>query len=506
MVTGVGHLFVAQGDLTRLACDGILIPCDSELSVNAVWRSVLPAGLPCADAYDDWLTLPSEPGADGVVALTESEGRAVWAYVAVDVARDVTPDDVVDRTWKALEHLATNAPCHGGRARPLIGLPLPGTGAGGLATRRGEVIDRLLERFRRGQLQIDVALILFDRRDFAAVQERRRSMEWPELSDGLRDHADRLGRLAARRELSLFLGAGISMPVGLPGWWDLLDTLAEKADQAPPSRDSDPFRAARPIVEALGAEYHAAIQEALRTDQHGIGHALLASLGVTRVVTTNFDCCLEGALEIPASGDFRVLTRELAQGGSPWVLKVNGDVEYPQSIVLTDADLTRAPEERRALEGVIQGLLLTSHLLFVGFSLTDTNFLELAKAVSGVRSQAKTAGPAETGTALGLTSADCERAGYRDLHMLAMDPESPQTGARRMEIFLDRLLWTASVQSDLSHEYLLDRRYESGLSEPDSALRALLVEMVNAASPLARSSSGWRKVVECLADLGADIR
>ena len=55
--------------------------------------------------------------------------------------------------------------------------------------------------------------------------------------------------------------------------------------------------------------------------------------------------------------------------------------------MLTTHDLKRHPNERRALEGVVQSLLLTSHL-FVGFSLTDKNFLELAEAVSKVRARA----------------------------------------------------------------------------------------------------------------------
>ena len=133
---------------------------------------------------------------------------------------------------------------------------------------------------------------------------------------------------------------------------------------------------------ALGNDYHKTVRQQLKKRQHAVGHALLASLGVKRMVTTNFDRCMELALETPAAKDFRVLTRQLARGSSPWLLKLNGDIHQPGSMVLTTDDLKRHPNERRALEGVVQSLLLTSHLLFVGFSLTDKNFLELAEAVS----------------------------------------------------------------------------------------------------------------------------
>ena len=43
----MGHLFVAHGDLTKLACDAVLIPCDAEGWVTPAWRSLLPRD--CAD-------------------------------------------------------------------------------------------------------------------------------------------------------------------------------------------------------------------------------------------------------------------------------------------------------------------------------------------------------------------------------------------------------------------------------------------------------------------------
>ncbi|KUI34667.1 hypothetical protein AU195_09085 [Mycobacterium sp. IS-1496] len=496
----MGHLFVAHGDLTKLACDAILVPCDSAGNVNAAWRDVLPAGLPASRLDPGWLVLPDKPN-EGVIDLHSVDGRPVWAFVTVDIDRDATPDEVVDRTWAAVEHVAGQITAREGRAASLIGLPLPGTGHGGLRTRRAEVINALLERHRATTLDVDVALVCSDRRDFAAVQERRRDDDWRDLSDELRSHADRLGRLAAHGELSLFLGAGVSKPVGLPDWWELLKTLAKEAGADAPAGD-DPYRAAEPIIEKLGDGRHQAIRRLLDKQLHGVGHALLASIDVRRMVTTNFDSCMETALKAPAGEGFRVLTRQLAAGGSRWLLKINGDVDQPDSIVLTEGDLKRYPDERKALEGVVQTLLLTSHLLFVGFSLTDKNFLAMAEAVSKVRARARDRESSKPGTALALTAKGLERAQYKDLDMLSMGAESSEKGARILEIFLDRLVWAASTQSELATEYLLDKRYASGLSERDRALRDLLLEMVNTATPEARSSSGWKRVEECLHSLG----
>ena len=67
-----------------------------------------------------------------------------------------------------------------------------------------------------------------------------------------------------------------------------------------------------------------------------------------------------------------------------------------------------------------------------------------------------------------------------------------------LEIFLDRLVWAASTQGDLASEYVLDERYQSGLSKRDAALRDLLTEMSLKASAAAKSSTGWNRVAACL--------
>jgi hypothetical protein len=242
-------LFVAHGDLTKLACDALVIPCDSDGNVNSVWRKILPKDLPPSKRYPEWLALEGHPNDAGLIELPTVDGRRLWAFASVDVDGEATPEQVVARTSKALAHVCQQIADQGDRATPLIGIPLAGTGHGGLETRRAEVIEKLLKRCRAMPLSADVALVLLDRRDFAAVLERREASDWTELPRGLRDHADRLGKLAARGELSLFLGAGMSKPVGLPDWWDLLDALAEEAGVDRPRRKGNPFKAAAPIQE-----------------------------------------------------------------------------------------------------------------------------------------------------------------------------------------------------------------------------------------------------------------
>jgi hypothetical protein len=499
-----GHLFVAHGDLKRLACDALLLPCDSAGNINSAWRTLLPADLPQSRLHRGWLTLPEPPVGRNIKPLDRVDDRYLAAYATVDVEMPATPEDVVDRTWAALKSLSTGLEARDGRVVPLIGLPLAGTGDGGLSGQRATVIELLLRRHRSQPLGIDVALVLNDRRDFAAVQERRADKDFPELSDDLRMRADRLGRLAAEDRLSLFLGAGVSRPAGLPDWWTLLRKLAHKAGLEPPHEDQDPYDAATPIVKALGDSLHPKMQELLGKRQHAIGHALLASLRVTQMVTTNYDRCMEFALKVPQQRNFRVLIRQQVDGGEPWLLKLNGDIRQPESIILSRRDLDRESEERPVLEGVVQTLLLTSHLLFVGYSLTDKKFLKLAAAVEKIRQRAEDWNQGRSGTAIALTPDELERAEYKDLDMFSMEEPSLGVAARQLEIFLDRLVWTAVKQGNLSSEYLLDDRYEYGMSAEDLALRKALLDLVDSASAEAKQSSAWARVRSILADLGLE--
>src|SRR6478735_2777214 len=214
-----GHVFVARGDLTRLACDAVVLPCDDELNINPVWQEFLPVGLPPVP-HSNWLRLPSRAGDTDGVSLESSKGRQVRAVVTtVDsmVGSRAAPNDVAARLAAGVRHISAGLKPQGGRHLPLIAVPLVGVGSGGLAHRRGEVVAALIPALRRAADGIDIALILWHRNDVAAVQAvRDDNADWDELTPELIEEADRLGTLAGHDRLSLFVGAGVSKPVGFP--------------------------------------------------------------------------------------------------------------------------------------------------------------------------------------------------------------------------------------------------------------------------------------------------
>lgn len=159
-------------------------------------------------------------------------------------------DQMVARVVDAVRRAAERAAAGGGRLLPLVALPLVGTGAGGLAHRRGLVIERLLPALEGlvAAHAFDVALVLFDARDHAAVQARRDAdsgrLELGDLTYG----ADRLARLAASGGLSLFVGARVSIPLGLLSWRDLLTKLGGGRAVSP---DDDLLDVAEEIVAGM---------------------------------------------------------------------------------------------------------------------------------------------------------------------------------------------------------------------------------------------------------------
>lgn len=508
MCVMTGHVYVVRADLNRVACDAVMPSCDDALNISDTWRQLLPPGLPVGDAQT-WLRLPEEHSDGRVVRLPHvGDGPRVVPVVAIRNHAENTPSTVADAMAEGVRRVAGELRAGGGRAVPLVAMNLAGSGDGGLGGQRGELIDLLLPALRVAarDSDVDVALALRDPRDVAAAQVRRGDDDWAGLSSDLLETADVLGRRAAAGELSIFVGAGVSKPVGLPDWGQLIDALARAAGvDLASSEGAEPDKAAA-LSTIMGREaYHRVLQQQLGASRHALGHALLAGLGVRQSVTTNFDRCLELALDaVHGENGYRVLTRTLVEGGKPWLLKLHGDIKRPESLVFTRTEYDQQRTEQRAVRGVVQSLMLTSHLLFVGFGMQDENFLDLAKAVTKVRAEAEGAQHAFAGTVLTLTDQQRRHVLRRDLefHAMIQGGDIP-TAARVLEMFLDRLAWRAATEHDLAGSYLLDHRFDGGLSDDDRALRDALLHMVATLPSAARTSLAWPRVHRALADLGS---
>lgn len=496
-----GHVFVLRGDLTTFACDAVLVPTDARWNVVAAhWAGLLPsdrlsdvsrrgwARIQVDDASAEWADMP-----------VDEHGRHVRLIITAGAGGN--PARVAETVTACVRDLAPRLKPRKGRVRPLVALPLVGTGDGGFRTTRGALIRGLVPALRAlsDGLDVDVALVVRDDRDHQAVQSQRVDDDWPALDRPLRDSADELGQRAAAHELSLFLWAGVSVPLGAPTWAGLLEELrALLPSGVDVSPSVDPVAEASALEAALPAGLlQQAVVERFQFRLCAPGHLLLAALDAERSVTTNYDRAYETALDgSRGGGTYTVLARQLPAQPMPWLLKLHGDVAAPETIVLTESGYARLTHELSALLGVVESLLHTGHLLFVGYSLNDPTFLKAVEKVAAVRRLADPELATSLATVLALRSGDVEpQPGLRVLRMA--DGGSVAEAARTLEVFLDRMVWAAALARG-AYGYLLDPHYEDLRTPEDAALVARLQELAEAP----KGSPAWPAVEELLARLG----
>jgi SIR2-like domain len=501
-----GHLFVVRSDLTRLACDAWLVPSDALLSVEHPWRTALPDSISAREELQAFA--PGDFGRGrNVFALPGTEGGPIPCVANIGgISLEQQPERVVEFLDIALAKVSSSR--IPGRDVPLFAFPLVGTGHGGWSQAQGELTRAIVTAVSEwvGTHDADAVLVSWTSQAFAAAQSARRRLGNDHaLQPQLAQLASSLGMDAARGRLVLFLGAGLGVPAGLPMWDDLLRLLA--ADAGVASNEVDALMglysldAARIIEGRLGGDPKRLGREISRhiggTRRFGLGHALLASLPVSEVVTTNYDTLFESAAHV-AGRSFAVLPYDVPTGDG-WLLKLHGCVKRGLSdIVLTRGDYLRYADRRAALAGIVQALLITREMLFVGFSLSDDNFLRIAddvrKAVRGTdRTTSRT-----FGTALLIEENQLLRELWADdIYCATVAPKADE-GGRAIDLFLDQMLASASTGA----QHLLDPEFEGALDAGEIALSGALREFERSVPAIARAAPAWAVVEDALKRLG----
>lgn len=480
-MVSAGHVFVVHSDLTRLAADAVLIPCDRSGHVQAHWGRFRQAAYgPERRRLFSWsspehrVTDPVDVDAQTCryvdTGATPATADLDWLRDGLRQGLDALSRDV---TGKAAQHE---------RERPLLALPLAGTGAGGYADNRGAALDVLLQEARAAAEQGpgDVVIVAHNRADYTALQHRRSDTDWTGLTGQQQQAAADLGTKARDGELVLFFGAGVSRSAGLPDFATLLQQLRGDNASDPEDRDetgqpADLPALASQIAQQLGDELPARLAELLPEHHHSVTHALLASLKVPEAITTNFDRLYELAARAPFSGDLHVVPWQHLPGRRPWLLKAHGDVEHGD-LVLTAEQYERFQADKGPVASVIQALfLLSRHILVVGYSLRDQNILKLIREVADLLAKNGTENQ-QFGTVLSLAA---QVATEPNPHLPVLSLTEPSdTGipaaARQLEVFLDLLAWHATRDEA---SWLLDPTYRSLLSDSERALVESLVRL-----------------------------
>jgi hypothetical protein len=508
-----GHVFVVGADLTRLACDDVLVPTDRSLRVGPNWRSLLPEDLITDENGDGCCLGLSWSGQERVLEVPGGGPRRTWLLDTVDDGGRDDPERslpwLLEGAREALTAVARRTveePVHG-RAKRLVGLPALGTGWGGAAGERGALLQQLLPVLREAaeEHDLDVALVLRSASDVAAAQRVRCGEEnsW-DLPEHLQALAAQLGERARLGQLAVFIGAGVSAAAGLPTWEQLVDELAERSGLDGELRDGltrlPPQDSAALLARELGREQlEGFVQERFGPTSYALAHALVANLPVQEFVTTNYDPLVEHAA-CDIGRDMKVLPFEEAAPGAPWLLKLHGDAAHPESVVLTREEYLQFGDTRAALAGVLHSLLITRHVLFVGTSMLDDDLIRIAHQVrSAVQMQGSGPRPG-SGTVLALREDKVRaRLWEQDVETVAMTPAGTPSAqaARLLEVLLDLIGCLSTPPTG----YLLDPAYRGMLDEEERRLADALAGVAEAL-PERDGSTAGQEVAALLRRLG----
>ena len=191
----------------------------------------------------------------------------------------------------------------------------------------------------------------------------------------------------------LFAGAGLSMQAGLPNWTGLLRGLVSAVEEYSPGAGGDEIEKLFKKNKLLAiAEFcrkelgELAYAEAIASQTRPTGgelseaHQWASKIPFAAAVTTNYDHLLRDAFSANR-GVPRTLTHldthvlaQLLFGGGFFILNAHGDIDRPESIVLTRLDFQELIHANPAFQAAFSALLLTKAILFVGYSFSDPDF------------------------------------------------------------------------------------------------------------------------------------
>ena len=524
-MSGRGHLFVIDGDLTRIACDAWLLPTDDHFNITQPWHQVVPVNRSWQLTGHSWPT-----ALDG----TLDDSRRVIKYsgtadgTGIYLARIGHPDaDPSVYSGAAIEFLrmAEADTMTSGRT-PRLAINQIGSGHGGGRKVRGEVLDHLIREIERnlatGAIRSDVILVCWGEKAEAAAQHSRlvqtedlmSSAAWHFATDNnhLHSRAQSLARHFKNRNACIFMGAGVSGGAGLPMWDDLLEQIAATTvtgvGRAEFDAADDNLVRASVLSHTLGAERFAGeITSRLTSPKYSLVHGLLTSLPCEEFVTSNVDQLFEASCESKDRGVTVLPSLDEHHLIDKWLLKIHGCVSRPSTLVFTKEDFEMAVSKQRALFGVLQALLLTRHMVFVGYSLKDLDFRQIVDEVKAAIGDPQDG--RKLGTVLTLFDDPVRRNAFGELFdIIAMRPAPPAgPGAAKEEVDLavrdlERFLDLVGMLASDRAAFLLDTRYADLLKPEEKLLADALANVVDAAPDVA-SASGWDQVWDLLRRLGA---
>ncbi|WP_011581808.1 MULTISPECIES: SIR2 family NAD-dependent protein deacylase [Chelativorans] len=199
------------------------------------------------------------------------------------------------------------------------------------------------------------------------------------------DPMQQLAEAIKRRSAVLFVGAGVSMSVGLPSWDKLIRQMEQEL-----GIDPETTKSSRYSYQTL-AEYYRLKQGSLgplrswmdrnwsvsrEKVKESLLHRLIVELDFPIIYTTNYDRNLEVAFELYGRDFVKVANaRDISRiaDGVTQIIKYHGDFDEDASLVLTETDYFNRLSFDSPLDVKFRADALGRTILFIGYSLSDMN-------------------------------------------------------------------------------------------------------------------------------------
>jgi SIR2-like domain len=181
-----------------------------------------------------------------------------------------------------------------------------------------------------------------------------------------------------------FVGAGLSMPLGLPSSDSLVSTIAEQLDYDPEVfklsgsffQLAEYYVATKGSIGPLRSEMDRMFNPADRAIRSSAAHQALVSMNLPLIYTTNYDRIIERAFELRKVACHTIANIDdiaLAPPHATHVVKFHGTFSDDASLVLTESSYFDRLEFESAIDIKLRADILGKCLMFVGYSLGDVN-------------------------------------------------------------------------------------------------------------------------------------